>query len=240
MNETLYTPRHLSQLLGVTTETLIQWEKEGKIKASKTPGGHRRYIYSAIQAPTFTNKRNFIYARVSSRKQQADLQRQVEALQARYPTFEVITDVASGINFRRRGLVTLLDNVIAGNVSSIVVAHRDRLCRFGFDMFTYIFERFGVTFEVLQDDDITEPVVDLAKDLLSIVTVFTARYHGSRKYEVLSKDQNLSKQRTGRLIQPMHRGIKVLLQPGRKLAQRKRLPERDPSVKEPTSIGHEE
>lgn len=240
MNEKLYTPRQLSKLLGVTTETLIQWEKEGKIKANKTTGGHRRYIYSTVNEPTSKDKRNFIYARVSSWKQEADLQRQIKVLQAKYPTYEVLWDIASGINFKRRGLVTLLDNVIARNVSTVVVAHRDRLCRFGFDMFRYIFDRFGVTLEVLEDQDVTEPAIDLAKDLLSIITVFTARYHGSRKYEILSKDKNLPKQRTGHVVQSMHRGVKVLLQPSSQRSQRKRVLERASAIEKSPSSGHEE
>jgi excisionase family DNA binding protein len=220
MNEKIFTPKELANIFGVTTQTLKEWENEGKIKATKTPGGHRRYIHSVIDPKHTDNRdnktnRKFIYARVSSYKQKEDLQRQIAMLQSQYPDFEVVQDIASGINFKRRGLVTILDQVFAGNVQTIVVAHRDRLTRFGFELFQYVFEKFQVSLEVMSDDDIQEPTTELAKDLLSIVTVFTARYHGSRKYAVLQKDQILPKQGTNKTPKQMRRNIKVLLQPKR-------------------------
>jgi putative resolvase len=225
MNERLFTPKELSSLFGVTTQTLKEWEAEGKIKATKTPGGHRRYIHTVVTPKTIDGKdvdsgnRKFIYARVSSHKQKEDLQRQIEMLQSKYPDFEVVKDIASGINFKRRGLVAILDQVFGGNVSTIVVAHKDRLTRFGFELFQYVFEKFNVSLEVMSDDDIKEPATELAKDLLSIVTVFTARYHGSRKYSVLQKDQVLPKQRTNRTSKQVRRNVKILLQPKRSLSQ---------------------
>jgi excisionase family DNA binding protein len=214
MNVQTYTPKQLASVLGVTTQTLQDWERQGKIKAIKTKGGHRRYIYDVpkIHDEFKKPKRKFIYARVSSAKQKPDLQRQVDALQTQYPDFEVIQDVGSGINFKRRGLITLLENVLGGNVSHIVVAHKDRLTRFGFDMFQYLFTKFGVSFEVLSDNDVKEPITDLAKDLLSIVTVFTARYYGSRKYSLLKENKVLSQQRTKKTSKPVHWRSKVLLQ----------------------------
>ena len=219
MNERHYTPKELSSLLGVTTQTLKEWENKGKIEATKTPGGHRRYLHTIINPQTIedgegTNKTNrrFIYARVSSYKQKEDLQRQVAMLQTKYPEFEVVQDIASGINFKRRGLITILDQVFAGNVSTIVVAHKDRLTRFGFELFQYVFKKFKVSLEVVSDDDVKEPITELAKDLLSIVTVFTARYHGSRKYKVLQENKVLPKQRTSRTTKQVCRGVKILLQ----------------------------
>jgi excisionase family DNA binding protein len=219
MNERHYTPKELSSLLGVTTQTLKEWENKGKIEATKTPGGHRRYLHTIINPQTIedgegTNKTNrrFIYARVSSYKQKEDLQRQVAMLQTKYPEFEVVQDIASGINFKRRGLVTILDQVFAGNVSTIVVAHKDRLTRFGFELFQYVFKKFKVSLEVVSDDDVKEPITELAKDLLSIVTVFTARYHGSRKYKVLQENKVLPKQTTSGTTKQVRRNFKILLQ----------------------------
>lgn len=222
MNEKLYTPSELSKLLKVSPETLKYWENTGQIKATKTKGGHRRYHYSVPDVPTDKPKKQFIYARVSSFKQKADLERQVAALKAAHPTFEVVQDIGSGINFRRRGLNTILDSVFAGDVSDVVVAHRDRLTRFGFELFELLFQRFGVTLTILSDSDIKEPVTELAKDLLSIVTVFTARYYGSRSYKVLQEGEVLSFKRANPVLKPVHRGVKVLLQQGRKRPQRTR------------------
>ena len=221
MNGTLYTPKQLAKLFGVTPESLARWEKEGKIEAKKTPGGHRRYVYhEPVAKQSTTDKLCYAYARVSSPKQKGDLQRQVDVLQAACPTHHVVQDVGSGINFKRRGLLSILDSVFAGRVQEVVVAHRDRLSRFGFDLFKHIFGRFGVSIRVLSDSDVKEPVNELAQDLLSIVTVFTARYYGTRSYRKMSKGEDLPNRRTGYVVQQMPRRFKVLLQPGRKNHQR--------------------
>jgi len=222
MNEKLFTPSELSTLLKVSPETLKYWENTGQIKASRTKGGHRRYFYTLPETTSTFGKKQLIYARVSSIKQKGDLQRQIDALKAIYPTFEVIQDIGSGINFQRRGLITLLDNVLGGNVSHVVVAHRDRLTRFGFELFEHLFKRFGVTLTVLSNQDVKEPVTELAKDLLSIVTVFTARYYGSRSYKVLQKNKILSNKGTNPLPKPVRRSIKVLLQQSSVRSKRKR------------------
>ena len=224
MNEKQFSPKELSKLFGVTTQTLQDWEKCGKIRAIRTPGGHRRYIHNIpnLERPGQESRRNFIYARVSSSKQKEDLQRQIALLQHEYPNFEVIQDIGSGINFKRKGLLTLLENVFGGNVSTIVVAHRDRLTRFGFDMFQYIFDRFKVSLKILSNDDIKEPIQELATDLLSIVTVFTTRYYGSRSYKILSKDKILPKRTTSKTLQQMPRRVKILLQQSNKHLERKR------------------
>ena len=211
MHETTYTPRQLAKLLSVTTETLRQWESRGIIKTTKTAGGHRRYIYEKQQSGTSSEsgKTNYIYARVSSAKQKNDLERQIASLQSRYPGFEVIKDIGSGINFKRPGLKSLLESIFEGNVSKVVVAHRDRLSRFGFELFMYIFTRFGVQLEVVGSEDVQEPHDILINDIMSIVTVFTARYYGSRKYNVLQKAKNLSKSRTKNSVQKMPRRFKI-------------------------------
>jgi predicted site-specific integrase-resolvase len=143
-------------------------------------------------------------------------------LQEAYPDYEVIQDIGSGINFKRRGLIALLDNILGGKVSHVVVAHRDRLTRFGFEMFIYLFNRLNVSIQVMSDDDIEEPTTELAKDLLSIVTVFTARYYGSRSYKTLSQNKILPESRTKNSTKSMHRGVKVLFQQSSSDSKRKR------------------
>lgn len=186
MNEgvTTFTPGEMSAQLSVDTHTLSQWAKNGKLQCIKTIGGHHRYILPASRQEEY-QKKKFIYARVSSFKQSDDLQRQIAFLQARYPNHVVVKDIGSGLNFKRKGLKTILDAAFAGNVSEIVVAHRDRLCRFGFELLKYILEKLEVSIEVLSDQNVQEPANELATDLLSIITVFTARYYGSRKYKRL-------------------------------------------------------
>lgn len=185
MTDKLYTPKELASLLSVTPQTLKQWEQEGKLKATKTKGGHRRYVYSNMTATTehhaiktSTTKKHLIYARVACRKQHECLEQQVQVLQTKYPEYEVITDIGSGIDFQRRGLVTLMDAVISGNVEAIAITHTNRICHIGFDMFKYIFDRFGVTLHVVSGVDVDEPVETLAKELFSIATAITSSTYG--------------------------------------------------------------
>jgi len=172
-------PKDLSKKLNVTTETLRLWESQGKLQAVRTKGGHRRYVYNQTN-PT---KLNYCYARVSSKKQENDLNRQIEFLKSKYPDYELVSDIGSGINFKRKGLLKILEQTMSGNVKEIVVTYRDRLCRFGFELFQYIFQRFNTKLTVINDTT-TNETDELTEDLMSIITVFTARYYGKRNYQL--------------------------------------------------------
>lgn len=177
----MYTPHQLANKLGVTKETLRTWETEGKISAIKTSGGHRRYTMPSFSSePSNIPHKCIAYARVSSAKQKGDLERQIEFLKSKFPSYEIISDIGSGINFKRQGLLTILDLAMQGKLKDVVVAHKDRLCRFGFEIFEHIFKYTGATLTIIEDQ--SDPTDELSKDIMSIITVFTARYYGSRKY----------------------------------------------------------
>jgi excisionase family DNA binding protein len=212
-----YTPSQLAKILNVSKETLRLWNENGTLQATKTKGGHRRYFYQSSTELENGTKTNYIYARVSSQKQSNDLERQIALLQKAYPSYEVVKDTASGINFRRPGMLKILEEVFRGNVSEVVVAHRDRLTRFGFELFQFIFSNFNVKLTILQDQIIKEPLGEFATDLLSIITVYTARYYGMRKYNIHKKNKVLSKPRTKSTLQQMPRRFKVLLQQNSRL-----------------------
>jgi predicted site-specific integrase-resolvase len=216
----LYTPFDLATKLRVTNETLRRWETQGKIRSIKTQGGHRRYLY---KQEIHTEQKQIIYARVSSRKQASDLERQVEFLKSRFPTYEVITDIGSRLNFKRKGLQTILELLFNRNISELVVAHKDRLCRFGFDLFEFMFKHHGSILTVLERERVHEPVKEFADDVLSIITVFTARYYGSRKYNVLQEDKNIPNSRASSTIQQVHRRKPILLQQSKRFYKRKVL-----------------
>jgi predicted site-specific integrase-resolvase len=177
--------------LGVHPNTLRNWDKDGKIKTIRTPGNRRLYDITSIQS---TTKDNIIYARVSSKAQEDDLQKQIQYLRTRYPNHELIQDFGSGLNFKRKGFKALLERVLSGGVQEIVVAHRDRLCRFGFDLFQIVANQFGTKLVVL-DDTQQSPQAELVTDLLSIVHVFSCRLYGLRKYSnQIKKDKDLPNQ----------------------------------------------
>ena len=131
------------------------------------------------------DKVNYIYARVSSKKQLEDLHRQVEFLQSRKPkyvNYTVITDVGSGINFKRKGLKTILDSCLQGRINEVVIAHRDRLCRFGFELLQFIVERCNGRIIVIDNSTNQTTEQLLADDLLSIIHIYSCRKMGSRRY----------------------------------------------------------
>ena len=168
------------EFYGVTLDTLREWDKKGKIETVRTSGGHRRFF-----VPEKNDGKKIIYARVSSKKQSDNLDNQIKYLQSKYPTYELISDIGSGINFERKGFRKILEQLFSNNIQTVVVTSKDRLCRFGIELFEYIFQRFGARLEILDSNEYEpkSPNEELADDLLSIVTVFTAKHDGRRNYK---------------------------------------------------------
>jgi len=175
---------------GVTDKTLRIWSDAGKIKSIRTKGNQRRYFVpmSELESQKLPERRKIIYARVSSSKQKSDLQNQIKFLQQRYPSHELITDIGSVINFKRKGFKTILELLFKRNIKEVVVATYDRFSRFGIDLFKDMFKQFNSKLISVNAKEFKSPEQELAEDLLSIITVFSARYHGRRKYHVNKKD----------------------------------------------------
>jgi len=177
-----------AEILGVTTTTLRRWEASGKLVPVRTSGNQRRYSLAAID-PSFaesieTNRVTYAYARVSSHDQKEDLVRQTQVLEmhcaAQGWRFEVISDLGSGMNYHKKGLKKLLAEILAGRVERLVIAHKDRLLRFGAELIFAICEAKNVEVVILNKGQDTTFEEDLAKDVLEIITVFSARLYGSR------------------------------------------------------------
>jgi predicted site-specific integrase-resolvase len=122
------------------------------------------------------------YARVSSAHQKEDLERQIEQLKKDCPSHELIQDIGSGLNWHRKGFATLLDRILSGSVEEVMVAYKDRLCRFGYELIEQMCKKFDTKLVVLNKDEEGEKntTTELSEDLLSIVTVFVARNNGLR------------------------------------------------------------
>jgi predicted site-specific integrase-resolvase len=175
------------ELLRVTSQTLRRWDKEGKIETIRTPSGIRMYNKSSIQAilnkgKPLPERTRTAYCRVSSRGQSNDLQRQIEFYRVFYPDHEVVQDIGSGVNFNRPGMRSLLGRVMCGEIKEIVVAHRDRLCRFAWELIEWICEKNGTRIVVLDKDENQSGDQELAEDVLSIIHVFSCRQMGKRRY----------------------------------------------------------
>ena len=179
-------PRIAASRLGVSTKTLERWLQAGKIEGIFTQGGQRRYNLDSIipvrPGNPADSRATLLYARVSSRSQKTDLEQQVNFLKFRYPDAEIITDIGSGLNFKRKGLQTLLDRVLTDSCKLIVVAHKDRLCRFGFDLISWLCARSKTEILVLDQKNLS-PEQEMVEDILAIIHVFSCRLYGLRKYK---------------------------------------------------------
>ena len=161
---------------------MVRWEQGGKINAIKTPSGQRRYdIDSYIQSQGATTKKTVLYCRVSSNAQKPDLNRQVAELQSLYPDAETIKEIGGGLNFKRKKLLNLLSQILKGDIQRVIVAHKDRLARFGFDLFNWFCEQNNCELIVLNSKDLS-PESEMVEDILAILHSFSSRLYGLRKY----------------------------------------------------------
>ncbi len=184
------TSKNACEHFGIHANTLRKWADEGKIAHIRSPSGQRLYDVSSV-GKKINTRTKICYARVSSASQKEDLERQVLFLKQKYPDYEVVTDVGSGLNFKRKGFRRVLESVLSNSVSEIVVAHRDRLCRFGFELVQWICDKSDTKLVVLEQTSLS-PTEELTKDLLSIIHVFSCRLYGLRKYSSsIKKDKDL-------------------------------------------------
>ena len=177
-----------AKALGVSITTLRRWEAEGRLVPDRTAGRQRRYDLAKLKPELFhaapSERKTIAYARVSSHDQKADLERQKQVLELYCAkqgwTFEVIADLGSGMNYNKKGLKRLLDEIIEGRVGRLVITHKDRLLRFGAELVFAICEAKDVEMLIINKGVDTTFEEDLAKDELEVITVFCARLYGSR------------------------------------------------------------
>lgn len=190
MSRKLVPIHEAAEALGVSAQTLRRWEREGRLLPDeRTAGGRRRYDLARLKPEKFRSqaeavRKTVAYARVSSHDQKDDLERQKQVLElycARQGwTFEVIADLGSGMNYHKKGLKKLLEAIIEGQVGRLVITHKDRLLRFGAELVFAICEAKNVEVVILNQGEDTTFEEDLAKDVLEIIAVSSARLYGSR------------------------------------------------------------
>ena len=188
----MYLPgRKAAEILGLHQNTLREYAKSGKVSCIRTESGQRRYDVDSYLRGV-QPARTVCYCRVSSFKQRDDLQRQVAWMGERYPDAEIIQDIGGGLNWKRKGLVSLLERLHRGDKLRIVVAHRDRLARFGFEVLQWLAEANGGEVVVLGNAD-HSPEQELTEDILAILHTFSCRLHGLRRYsKAIQADSALS------------------------------------------------
>ena len=184
-----------SEILKVHQRTLHNWDKKGIIDTIRGPGGRRLYnvkkyleeyegnIDDDSEEPN--DKLKIAYIRVSTHNQKDDLERQKKYMKEKYPNYKLIEDIGSGINFNRKGLRKIIKLAINGKIKILVVAYKDRLTRFGFELIEDLIKEYsnGII-KVINKTENEEPEIELAKDVLQIMNVFTAKINGMRKYNV--------------------------------------------------------
>ena len=195
MKKQYVTPREAAKALGYNVDYLRQLAKKGKIPTIRTPGGHLRY---AVQEYINTQRESGIttlcYCRVSGKAQAANLASQVAYMREKFPEAEVIKDFGSGINFKRKGLQRILERLLRGDKRRIVVAHRDRLARFGSEVIRCLVENGGEV--VVLNQSAHSPEQELTADLLEILHIFSSRMYGLRRYrDEIKEDTHLTKHR---------------------------------------------
>lgn len=198
----LITIQEAAEFLGVSPQTLRRWEREGRgIPFQKTAGGQRRYdlakLHSQDVLQSGKKQLTLAYARVSCYDQKEDLQRQEKMLEmfciSHGWSFEIISDLGSGMNYNKRGLKKLLNKIINNEINRLVLTHKDRLLRFGSELVFALCEDKGI--EVVLVNKGSEPSFEeeLASDVLEIITVFSARLYGSRSRKNKKLIENLEK-----------------------------------------------
>ena len=182
-----------SEILGVAVSTLRRWEVEGRLRpAFRTCGGHRRYsllTLNQICGKSSPEQRKVVaYARVSSHDQKADLERQKQRLEQHcqevgYANLELLTDLGSGLNYQKKSFRKLLKMIALGQVSTLVLMHKDRLLRFGADIVFELCKLNQTEVVILEENQVASIENRLVSDVIELMTVFSARLYGARSHK---------------------------------------------------------
>ena len=203
MENNNYKPKEFAELIGVSVKTLQRWDNDNKLKAYRTPTNRRYYTYEQYLKYTgkidVNDKRKIvIYTRVSTSNQKEDLKNQVEFLR-QYANAkgiivdEVIEDYGSGLNYNRKKWNKLINECMENKVKTIIISHKDRFIRFGYDWFERFLSKFEVSFIIVNNESLS-PQEELVQDIISILHIFSCRIYGLRKYKnKIRKDKEVEK-----------------------------------------------
>lgn len=181
--------------IGVTSTTLRNWERNGKIKSERTKGGHRRYDLNELlmvankddRCSYQTEKRTVIYARVSTPSRKNDLEMQKQVLElfcaSKGWPYLIVEDIGSGLNYNKKGLLRLIQLIETEQIERIVINYKDRLLRYGSEIIYEICKYHGVEIVVVNESESKTYEEELVDDVLSVITFFSAKLYGSRSHK---------------------------------------------------------
>ena len=191
-----------SEILGVHQRTLYLWETKGLIETIRTPGNKRLYnvvkfledkkcknnICENLDDLDIKDKLKICYVRVSSMNQKDDLERQKKIMTDKYPNNIIIEDIGSGLNLNKRGIKKIIHLAIAGKVKELVIAYRDRLTRFGYELIEELITKYSQgKIIIISENEKLEPEEEIVKDIMAIMNVYVAKMNGLRKYKKLQE-----------------------------------------------------
>jgi len=199
----MYSVAQFAKQVGVSVKTLQRWDREGRLKAKRTLSGRRYYneadLATALNLPQRpAARRTIAYCRVSSPAQRPDLQNQRAVLSSYAVSKQLVVDdwimeIGGGLNFERKRFLALVDAIVAGEVERVLIAHQDRLARFGFALIKHLCETHHTELVVMNTETLS-PEQELVQDLMSIIHCFSSRLYGLRNYrkalEKALKDEN--------------------------------------------------
>lgn len=198
----MYTPSEFGKRIHVSVKTLQRWDRQGVLRAHRTPTNRRYYttadLESILPQAARAGRRTVAYSRVSSVAQKPDLENQQRLLEAfctarGFVVDEWISEIGGGLNFKRKQFLRLVDAVIAGEVSTLVIAHKDRLARFGYSLLAHLCETHECKLMIMNTEQLS-PEQELVQDLITITHCFSSRWYGLRNYrkalEKVLKDEN--------------------------------------------------
>ncbi len=202
----MYTIGKFAKKLGITVHTLRVWDKENRLKPEYiSSGGHRYYSEEQLKEliPALDVKKedriNIGYVRVSAKHQKDDLQRQYQVMELflaqKGKTFKIISDIGSGINYKKKGLSELLTLISTNQVDTLYIVHKDRLVRFGYELIEKICEIHNVKIEIINQSEMKTDEQEMIDDVLNIIHVFSCRINGKRSHinrKIMEKLKNES------------------------------------------------
>ena len=199
---TNYKPKDFAELLNVSVKTLQRWDREGVLVAKRTPTDRRYYTYDQYLeykgVKNNAERKVVVYTRVSTNGQKDDLLNQKQFLlnftsSKGIIVDEIIEDIGSGLNYNRKKWNKLINDCMENKIDSIIVTHKDRFIRFGFDWFERFLGKFDTKIIVV-NNELLSPQEELVQDIISILHVFSCRIYGLRKYKKkIEEDEEIAK-----------------------------------------------
>ena len=185
-----YRLHEFAKKIGVSANTLRRWDASGKLIAKRTLSNHRYYDESdfrQLYGIKEENRKTVVYCRVSSSRQKDDLKSQVKAMEqfclsAGIAVDEWIPEIGGGMNFKRKKFLRMVSRIQTGEISKLLIAHKDRLCRFGFDYFDFMAKENGCEIIIVNQESLS-PQQEMVEDLMAIIHTFSCRLSGLRKYK---------------------------------------------------------